>query len=378
MEERPMAKNVGVHPEKILIIRLSAIGDVLRTLPALRVLRENLPRAYIAWVVEEKSKDVLEGHPDLNRLIIFPRERWTKYVRSPSTVHRPFLELTPFIRSLQEENFDLVLDFHGLFKSGLIGYVSGAELRVGFHRTFSKELNFLFNNRHVKPSSKKLGRIERNLTLLSFLNLKASGVDPIIPAHDDDVRAVDAFFQEHLPSIKRPLIAIHPGTSAKTKYKRWPFSRFARLADRLIEECGACILFTWGPGELEGVREVRSMMHHPALVACETGNLRQLAELFRRCALYVGGDTGPMHLAAFVKTPVVGIFGPTDPVVNAPYGESWTTIVRKDVECSPCRDRDCERLACLDAISYEDVFRVVKNFMDGHGQSFSMSTGTGS
>ena len=345
---------MNTAPQRILIIRLSAIGDVVRTLPALRALRSTFPSAYIAWVVEENAYAILQDHPDLNRVFLFKRKEWSESLVRAHNIVETFKGLKVFFKEIREDHFDMVLDFHGILKSGVISLFSGAPVRVGFSRAFCKEGNYLFNNRHIDVETPTLNRIERNLSFIRFLGIDGDQYDPILPVTDEDRNVVDTFLKEKGLASHVPLIAMHPGTSSKTLYKRWdPFS-YARVADRLIEHHGAKIIWTWGPGEQETVTSAVAQMIHDATVSCRL-SLRQLAELFRRCDLFVGSDSGPMHIASFMKTPVVVIYGPTDHRVNAPYDKNPHRVLRKDVSCNPCRKRDCARLTCMAAITSEEV-----------------------
>jgi lipopolysaccharide heptosyltransferase II len=353
----------------ILIIRLSAVGDVVRTLPAANALRSEFPKAHIAWVVEEKARDVLACQPEVDEAIVFQRKSWTKGILNPLTFFGTIGELCGFVRELRSKHWDIALDFHGILKSGLISYVSGAKERVGFARGYCKEWNHLFNNRKVSPRSKRMSRFERNFVLLGYLGVDSGRRDANIRVSQEDVEYVDRFFRDHGQEISPPVVAIHPGTSPRTPYKRWALANYSELADRLVEQLGASVLFTWGPGERPMVDEVRGQMQRGSLVAPETRSLKQLAEILRRCTVYVGSDTGPMHIASLVGTPVVGIYGPTDPSVNAPYEGTPHVIVRKDLPCSPCRNRRCKDVKCVKAITSQDVLDAVKTLLGMRGNS---------
>ncbi|MBW1679106.1 MAG: glycosyltransferase family 9 protein [Deltaproteobacteria bacterium] len=349
--------------KKILMVRLGAIGDVIRTLPALRALRASFPEAYIGWVVEDRAASILKGHPDLNKVFVVSRKEWEKSRLSFKTLK----EVWKFIRNLRKENFDMVLDFHGLFKSGVITLLSGVRNRVGFSRKFSKEGNFLFTNRHVSLPGGKMNRVERNLFLVKSLGLEIADRDPIIPISDGDREFADPIIPpEELSSIN-PRIIVHPGSSPQTLYKRWDYRRFAQLADILIRKYGGEIFFTAGKDEREIVNSVIEEMTESQYVCCRTETLTQLAEIIRRSDLYIGNDTAPMHLAAFVGTPVIGLFGPTDPIENAPYGKEESIVIRKDVSCNPCRNRECPNLICMDAITVEDVLESVERVFLNRG-----------
>ncbi len=351
--------------KKILMVRLGAIGDVIRTLPALDALRKNFPAVHIAWIVEEKSESILAGHPQLDELIIIQRKKWAANILEPAMFFPTIKEVLLFIKELRGKSFDLVLDFHGIFKSGLTGFLSGASQRLGFTRKFTKEINFLFNNYRIDLPSEKMNRVERNLFLLRQMGISP---DPhrsqaVFPLFNEDKEKIDTFFRENLDPGRKPVIVIHAGSSEGTGYKRWEPAKYARLADALIENYNGEVIFTWGGSEIKTVQEITSMMKNDPVIACPTTSLRQLVHLIKRCDLYIGGDTAPMHIAAFSHVPVVAIFGPTDPVINAPFGDNSSFIVRKDLPCSPCRDRKCKTRECTKKISPDEVFTAAKNLI---------------
>ena len=349
--------------KRILIVRLGAIGDVIRTLPALRALRNNLPEAYIAWVVEDRADSLLEDHPDLDAVFIVPRKKWVQNRLKLFTIK----EVWGFIRSIRRQAFDVALDFHSLFKSGLVTLLSGAPVRAGFSRKFSREGSHLFMNRHVSLPDKKINRVERNLLLVQDFGLDVTEHDPIIPISPRDREFVDTIIPSNPSAPNGPRILIHPGSSPSTPYKRWEWRRFAQLADMLIQKYGGKIFFTAGADERELVKSIVEVMKESHYVLCRTETLTQLAELMRRCDLYIGNDTAPMHLASFIGTPVIALFGPTDPIENAPYGKAKSIILRKDFPCSPCRKRECDNLLCMDAIAVEDVLEAIEQILPKKG-----------
>lgn len=343
---------------KILVLRLSAVGDVIRTLPAVKALKVYHPNSFITWIVEEPSKALLESQPEIDEVILFPRRRWSEGIRSVRKIGRTFGEMGRFFKTLRRREFDVVLDFHGILKSGLLSFFSGASKRVGFDRKSTKEGNFLFSNVKVTLSKKKISRYLRNFELLKGIGLEIKDFKPELHIPEEDQRYVDSYFKNLSVSSNRPWIAIHPGTSPKTPYKRWMPQYYGQLADRLIRELKATVIFTWGPGELKWVESIQNMMKEFSLLAPRTETLTQLGEVLRRCDLYIGGDTGPLHIASLLGIPVVAIYGPTDPIVNEPFGRY--IMVRKDVGCNPCRNRTCQDLSCLKAISVEDVFKATQ------------------
>lgn len=356
--------------KRILIVRLGAIGDVIRTLPALRALRANLPEAYISWVVEDRAASILKHHPDLNEVLVVPRKGWEHNKWSFMTIK----EIQRFIRVLRKKAFDVALDFHGLFKSGLITFFSGAKERIGFSKSFSREGNFLFTNQHVSLPTQKMNRVERTLFLVKSLGLEVNGHAPIIPISQWDRQYADTVIPPEGPPFKGPLIVMHPGSSPKTLYKRWDYHRFAQLADILIQRYRGKIFFTAGQEEWGLIEDIAGEMEESHYVFCHTETLTQLAEVIRRSDLYIGNDTAPMHLAAFVGTPVVALFGPTDPIENAPYGKAPSVVIRKDVSCNPCRNRECRKLLCMDAIEVEAVLEPVEHILRDRGFALTQNS----
>ncbi len=346
--------------KKVLVLRLSAVGDVIRTLPAVKAIKAYDPSVSITWIVEEPSKTLLESQPEIDEVLLFPRQRWSEGIASIQGWWRTMKEVWAFVQNLRSKRFDLVLDFHGILKSGLLSFLSGSSQRIGFDRRSSKEGNFLFSNIRIKLPKRKISRIERNFNLLKGMGLEIQpqGFPLFIPPQDQ--KYIKSFFDSVIP-LRSPLIAIHPGTSSKTSYKRWFPERYARLADRLIRELKATILFTWGPGESDWVKGIQRNMEESSILGPQTHSLTQLGEVYRNCDLYIGGDTGPMHIASLMGIPVVVIYGPTDPVVNEPFGFHQKVV--KKVGCNPCRDRSCNGLKCLEAITVEDVFNATKEVL---------------
>jgi heptosyltransferase-1 len=346
---------------RFLVLRLGAVGDVIRTLPAVKALKDYYPSSHIAWVVEEPSKALIESQPEIDEVILFPRKRWTDGIRSTRKIWTTLGEVLGFVRDLRRREFDTVLDFHGILKSGLLSFFSGASMRIGFDQRSSKEGNFFFSNIRVKLQKERVSRYQRNFSLLKGIGLEVNGFKQGLHIPKKDQEYVESFFNRLLIPAKSLLIAIHPGTSSKTSYKRWMPNQYSQLADRLVHELGASVIFTWGPKELKWVEDIQKKMEEASILAPETESLTRLGEVYRRCRLYVGGDTGPTHIASFMRIPAVVIYGPTDPIVNEPLGPHRK--VRKEVGCNPCRNRSCRELTCLKAVTVDDVFKAIEEVL---------------
>jgi heptosyltransferase-1 len=353
--------------DRILIVRLSAIGDVVRTLPALAMIRRRFPGAFIAWAVEEKAGEILVGRKDLDEVILFPRRSLVKQARNPLTLFSALSTLYRFIRDLRSQRFDVVVDFHGLLKSALISYLSGAPIRLGFGKGFDKEMNHLFSNRHVSLPVPKLSRIERNLVMAQALCGEGEPPDVRIEPSRENRAAVGRILKKKSTG-NRPRIILHPGTSPKTAYKRWDARKFAAAADLIVSRHGGEVIVTGGPGEEAIVSETARWMKQSPTIIDEPLSLLELAGLYETADLYIGGDTGPMHISSFVGTPVVAVFGPTDPVENEPYAATPFRMVRAASACSPCREKTCRRTDCFDGVTPEMVARAAGELLAETGK----------
>ena len=291
---------------RILIVRLSAIGDVVRVLPALHALRNRYPNAQIDWAVEQKSYDIVAGHPALDQIHVF--ERGDGILNNLGA----FLAFCSLIRS---SKYDWVIDFHGIAKTGLISRLSGAKLRYGFARPRAQEFSYLATNRKVPLISKYMNRIEENLELCKVLEAKVHSLDVLIDIPEDVEDTIEEYFHKTFHGAKM-VVAVHAPVDRPEK--QWPIEYFAALTDMIMSDGRYEVLLTWGPGQRETVDAVMKLIHGKPHIAPETPDLKHYAALVARCDLYFGGDTGPMHIASAMDTPVVAVFGGTHPAQHAP------------------------------------------------------------
>lgn len=305
---------VGGSP-RILIIRLSAIGDVVRVLPVLQILRDAYPNAHLDWVIERKSVEVIQGHPSLDGVLIFQRpEKAVDAVR----------EFMGLCRSIRDNRYDIVLDFHGILKSGLLTRYSGAKERIGFGRPRSQEGSYLFTNRKAELPKELLNRCAENHLLCQTLLPMCPWAHPIICVPFDVQTTVDDFFEATFDGGKR-VIALHAPVDRPEK--QWPLEYFAQLSDLLLADGRFEVVLTWGPGQLEVVKELLDKVRRLPIVGPETPDLKHLAWMLYRADLFFGGDTGPTHVAWAMGTPVVAVFGGTDPRQHAPYQQPHRVLM---------------------------------------------------
>lgn len=347
-------------PQKILIVKLSAIGDVVQTLPMAEALRKQFPKAQIDWLVEEEASDLLSGYPALNRVLVSKRKSWWKQLRQRGQRRLAIWEIIKFLRELRSTEYDWVIDNHGLLKSGLMVLLSRGKRKIGFRPSagIADEGNYLFTRERYRPLSIEKHALERYLDLVHQLGVKIDKPVLKFPVSDELREKVKSkLVQRGINLI--PLVVIHP--MAKWPTKQWPKENFARLADNLID-FGATVVFTGSPEDKGEIKKICELMNHDAQVLNLAGHtkLKELAALFSLAHLVITTDTGPMHLAAAVQVPLIALFGPTAPWRTGPYGNEHV-IIRKNLHCSPCFQKTCSAVKCMEEISVEEVLAAAKN-----------------
>ena len=352
------------RPARILIVRLSALGDVLHALPVLSALRARFPDARIDWAVEDKAAALVEGRPDLTEALVFPRKALNAAARGVPHPGDLWRITRGYIQQMQERTYDVALDLQGNLKSGAVTRMSGAALRFGLAGPDAREGNRWFTQRRAAPPPEAKHRVERGLAVASALvGEPLPYVPPGFPVDDATRAGVTASLAE-LGLADRPFVVLHPGTSGFGAFKRWPPERFAALA-RMLADDGRGVLVSYGPGEAELAQAVVAASRGAA-TAFAPPSLHALAELIRRASLFVAADTGPLHLAALVETPLLGLFGPKDPAIYGPYGVRadgtpglLPVLTQDDVACRPCTLRRCADPLCMRTIAPERVYAAL-------------------
>jgi heptosyltransferase-1 len=344
----------------ILIVKLSALGDVVQTIPAFEALRSHYPTAHISWLVEEGTAELLKYYPGLDEVYICKRKSWLKKLRKPALWAGVSLDIIKFSQRLRSRYYDLIIDFQGLLKSAVwVGLARGSR-KIGFDGT--REGSWRFLNERLPPYDPDRHALDRYLDVARYLGAEAEEVlihDPWTPAEEDQ-------FKDRLSRVTRkgasPLVLCHPMSRWQTKL--WPESNFARLAVEIVEKLHATVIFTGGAEDRDKIAAVirqggRGRLHNWA----GTTNLRELAYLCKKATVVVSTDSGPMHLAAVLGTPVVALFGPTAPWRTGPYGKIHR-VIRANSDCSPCFQKTCDKVDCMSAIEVDEVFRAVVEKLD--------------
>lgn len=301
-------------PGAVLVVRLGAIGDIVRTLPAVRLIRRTWPAARIGWAVEGAGATLLRGQPDVDELIVLERGALVREVQRfrPGALART----RDFAAALRAFGADLALDFQSSFKSGLTAWLSRAAVRTGFDRGFDREGSHLFATQRVTLPEARIHRVDRAIALA-----RAAGVDDGPHVADlglsPEERAAGRARVAALAGPRRR-IALAPFSSARQPWKRYPAERWAEVAQGLAA-AGHAVVIVHGPAEDSDARRLADTAG-AGVIPCGAPPLRELAAMIAACDLFVGGDTGPMHVAWSCGVPVVAVYGPTDPVLNAPFG----------------------------------------------------------
>jgi len=337
---------------QILIVKLGSIGDIVHTLPAAAAIRRHLPSAEISWVVEKRAAEILRGNPIIDRLI----EIDTKGLRAKGGVDEMLRELREQVGELRKSRFDLAIDFQGLLKSALVAKVSGARRRWGFAGRALREPP----SRILLTDSVKIPRtthiVNKNLLLASAaLGFEPANTPPEFPIafNHADAAEADAIVQ----GIGPRFAILNPAGGWWTKL--WDAANYGRLADRLWDEMRLPSVIVYGPGqEALAQKAVAGSKSGKAVVA--QPSLKGLYALAKNSSVYVGGDTGPTHIAIAAGAPIVGIFGPTEWWRNGSLDPRDICVERTDIGCRVnCHRRTCSNWICMD-IDVEIVLAGIK------------------
>jgi lipopolysaccharide heptosyltransferase I len=330
---------------KILIIKPSSLGDVVHSLPFLNAIKSSFPQSEIHWVISRGLEELLEGHPMINKQIIINKDTWKKISKTGSTLK----ELMQLFKYLKNEKYDLVIDIQGLFRSGIIAMATRAPLRVGFAE--SREGSRLFYNKKVK-GGKDIHAVDRYMKIAGELGCDTGNIVFPFPLIKNDLREI-----KEIKNTVRDYIVIVPG--AKWSTKKWPAEYFGKLASMLPFKT----FVVGGKTDISIANEVVNASQGNAVSLAGSTTLRELLEIMRDARLVISNDSGPMHIAAGFKVPVVALFGPTSPLRTGPYGEGHISI-KSDAECSPCFKKRCRDLKCMRNISVDIVYERCRSILE--------------
>lgn len=339
-----MAETAPAALEKLLIIKPSALGDIVHSLPFLAAVKERFPAAGIHWVVARGLHTFLEGHPLIEKLWVIDKDSW----KIPGNLRRTVKDIAGLRRGLRQEHFDVSVDLSGLLRSGLITFAAGARRRIGFAGSDEGSPFFYTEKIH---GDMHIHAVDRYLSIAAYLGCDTRQVHfPFAP-------------YDHHPAICRELPEeyILLGPSAGKEANRWPADRFGRLAARF--SLPSVVI---GSAAEAGIaaETVRHAQGKAISIAGRT-NLQELCAVIEKAKFFVTNDTGPMHIAAALQVPVFALFGPANPVRTGPYGEMHT-VIKEDVDCAPCyRWKPCDNWRCMENLTVDKVYEVIRRKMGG-------------
>lgn len=340
---------------RILLVKPSALGDVVHTLPVAATLHRRYPNIALDWLVEEEAADIVRGHPALARVVVSARKRWLRQLQHPAQILTTLGEMRRFAADLRRRRYDAVLDLQGLFKSALYVMATGAPVRVGFAE--GRECApWMLTHRVVAPPQ-PVHAVERYLHLAAAVD----ATDPVHEFHISLSREDVAAAKSHLATCPRPRVVVHP--AARWRTKLWEVARWRELAATLLTE-GIAVVLTGSRQDDAIAERITIGMNPQPLSLVGRLSVKQLAALLQDVDLMITVDSGPMHIAAAVGTPVVALFGPTDPLRTGPLGSG--KILRRELPCSPCLRRRCrieDTYRCMRDLGVAEVLGAVRDLL---------------
>jgi heptosyltransferase-1 len=340
--------NTGAEIKKLLLVKMSALGDVVMTLPTLAALKARYPDAALDWLVEPAAAGLLAGHPALNRVLVSPRPVLKKMITEGRLLSAKRL-FVDFSRELRQTDYDVVLDLQGLLKSGLMVGLARGRRKVGFAR--AREGAHFFLNEKMPPYDPERHAVRRYLDAAAYLG--AAAPEPVRPYFEPPEAARQRAEALLGPVAGSGLALLNPG--AKWATKRWPLAHWQALARRLAREKGLKMVLTGGPEDTAAAEAIEEAAGPgAALNLCGRTSLPELAAVLARARLMVTADTGPLHLAAAVGTGGLALFGPTRPQRTGPWGGSFE-ILQPPLPCLGCLKKKCP-LPCLADLTPETAW----------------------
>ncbi|MDD5477243.1 MAG: lipopolysaccharide heptosyltransferase II [Candidatus Omnitrophica bacterium] len=347
-----ISENMDKQYHRILISRTDRIGDVLLSTPVIKALRQKFPQAYIAMLVAPYAKDIVEGNPYLDEVIIYDKDG----------KHKSWWRSIKFAGRLKKKKFDLAVILHPTNRLHLITFLAGIPLRLGYDR----KLGFLVNFRkaHKKQEGRK-HEAEYNLDLLSELGISGNPYDLFMPIRQDSERYIADLFSKEGINPQDRILAVNPGASCPSKI--WPVENFARVAEKLARIHNFKIIILGGPKEIHLANKVAYEIKGKVINLAGKTSVSQLASIFKRCSLFISNDSGPVHIASAVGVPVISIFGRNQAGLSprrwGPLGKR-DKYLHKDVGCIQCLAHNCRKeFACLKAITVEDAVSAAESIL---------------
>ena len=355
---------MDIDTSRILIVKPSSLGDIVHTLPLVHALKRCFPGCQLGWVVQEVFAGLLARDPAIDAVYPIHISSTSDPQAGRLAYLQAFQETVASLRRLRSaftaDPYDVVLDLHASFRSGLLGRTNPGGHRIGFKD--ARELNPLFQDRLVAVPGQVEHALEKNLLFAEQLNCGVADEDFHLCCSCEDEETVRAFLQQQ--GVAENTVCIYANPAARWQTKFWPQEKWAQLADRFADQ-GTVMIFGGSRQDTPYIESIIRLMKTGPIVAAGHFSLPESVALIQRSSLYVGLDSGPMHMAALSSVPVVALFGPTHPVRVGPYRVPHRIVRAEDLDCLECRKRSCGHLSCMKGISVEMV----------HDAALSLSAG---
>jgi heptosyltransferase-3 len=326
----------------ILVVKLRYLGDVLLATPVITQLRRAFPQAKITMLVNRGTEQMVQGHPALDDVLIAEKEG--------------IAAQAAFCLALRRRGFDCVIDLTDGDRAAMLSWATGAPVRIGFNQ--EQRWRGMAYTRIALPSAQDVHRIERDLSSLRALGIVPEPGQPVLSLSREEEETGQRILADCGIVLGRsPLVMLQPG--ARYWFKAWPVDRFVELANRLTASMDCQILVGGSPQETELANRLVSQARSRAVSLAGRVSVRHYAAVLKRCALFIGNDAGPLHMAAALGIPVVGLFGPSNPAEWGPRSGQAQTIY-KGLDCRQCFHPTCDRgdMSCMKQISVSEVYQA--------------------
>ena len=325
--------------KKILFFKPGAIGDFLHTLPSLHALKTTFPKAHITVVVSSGQESLLHETQLAHRIEIYDKALVKKNTKQ-------FLD---YGMRLRRERYDLFVDMQSSVRSRVLRLLAGAKQTLVYRK-----------QKRVRPRERRLHAVDNFMATIEALGINCSADHIDLPLSHESQNTIDRFLSERGINGTTPLVALNCSVGAARPARNWVPERFGALADKLMAD-GVSVVFIGGREDSDLVKDILGGMHGKALSTAGELSLASTAALLARCSCLVSSDTGPLHIATAVQTPVIGLYGSTDPRRTGPIGKNHI-VLKKRLSCVPCEEKECPlgTRGCMTAISVEEVLNAVR------------------
>jgi lipopolysaccharide heptosyltransferase II len=343
-----MTKKI-LDPKRILIFNVNWLGDVLFSTPALKALRTKYPQAHIACILHPRTKEMLEGNPNVDEIIIFDEKEKDKHLFNKFR----------FISQLRKRKFDTVFLFHRSFTRLMLMTLAKIPNRIGYK---AKKRSSLFLTKKIPLPKADIHRVDYFLNILRNYGIACESNEYEFFVDDASRKKAAEIFKNEQISASDFVAIINPG--GNWLLKRWLPERFAQVANFLIDKFKAKIIISGSSKDIPLAKEIADKLTQKPVILCGRTSLKELGAIIQRCQLFISADSGPMHISAALKTPLIALFGPTSPRITGPIGTGKIKIIHKDIGCKiPCYEVNCAGNRCMQAISAQDCIKAIEEII---------------